>query len=46
MTKAAEIILPGDRELIKAELTSERFLRYTNNGDNLVYLVDYHNAPM
>ena len=45
MTKAAEIILPGDRELIKAELTSERFLRYTNNGDNLVYLVDYHNAP-
>ena len=45
MTKAAEIIPPGDRELIKAELTSERFLRYTNNGDNLVYLVDYHNAP-
>jgi len=45
MTKAAEIIPPEDRELIKAELTSERFLRYTNNGDNLVYLVDYHNAP-
>ena len=45
MTKAAEIIPPGDRELIKAELTPERFLRYTNNGDNLVYLVDYHNAP-
>ncbi len=45
MTKAAEIIPPGDRELIKAELTPERFLRYTNNGDNLVYLVDYHSAP-
>ena len=45
MTKAAEIIPPEDRELIKAELTPERFLRYTNNGDNLVYLVDYHNAP-
>jgi hypothetical protein len=45
MTKSAEIIPPGNRELIKAELTPERFLRYTNNGDNLVYLVDYHNAP-
>lgn len=45
MTKAAELIPPVARELIKAELTPERFLRYTNNGDNLVYLVDYHNAP-
>ena len=45
MTKAAEIIPPVARELIKAELTPERFLRYTNNGDNLVYLVDYLNAP-
>jgi hypothetical protein len=45
MTKAAELISPVDRELLKAELTPERFLRYTNNGDNLVYLVDYHNAP-
>lgn len=45
MTKAAELISPVNRELLKAELTPERFLRYTNNGDNLVYLVDYHNAP-
>lgn len=45
MTKAAELIPPVDRELLKAELTPEHFLRYTNNGDNLVYLVDYHNAP-
>lgn len=45
MTKAAEIIPPVARELLKSELTPERFLRYTNNGDNLVYLVDYHNAP-
>jgi hypothetical protein len=45
MIKAAELIPPVDRELLKAELTPERFLRYTNNGDNLVYLVDYHNAP-
>jgi len=45
MTKAAELISPVDRELLKAELTPERFLRYTNNGDNVVYLVNYHNAP-
>ena len=45
MSKAAEIIPPVARELLKAELTPERFLRYTNNGDNLIYLVDYHNAP-
>ena len=45
MTKVAELISPVNRELLKAELTPERFLRYTNNGDNLVYLVDYHNAP-
>jgi hypothetical protein len=45
MIKTAELIPPVDRELLKAELTPERFLRYTNNGDNLVYLVDYHNAP-
>jgi len=31
--------------LLKSELSQERFLRYSNNGDNLVYLVDFHNAP-
>ena len=45
MHKVAEIIAPVDRELLKAELTQDRFLRHTNNGDNLVYLVNYHNAP-
>jgi hypothetical protein len=39
------IISAVDRSLLKKELTPERFLRYTNNGDNLVYLVNYHNAP-
>src|SRR5690606_16437599 len=39
------IISAVDRSLLKQELTPERFLRYTNNGDNLVYLVNYHNAP-
>ena len=45
MNKVEEIIAPVDRELLKSELTQERFLRHTNNGDNLVYLVNYHNAP-
>lgn len=40
-----EIIAPVDRDLIKAELTKEAFVRYTNNGNNEVYLVNYHSAP-
>ena len=41
-----QIIIPSvDKELLKEELNPERFLRYANNGDNHIYLVDYHNAP-
>lgn len=40
-----EVIAPVDRGLIKKELTKERFIRYTNNGNNEVYLVDFHNSP-
>lgn len=40
-----DIISPIDRETIKNELTRERFLRYVNNGDNEIYLVNHHNAP-
>lgn len=41
-----QVIIPAvDRSLLKSELTSERFLRYANNGNNQIYLVDYHNAP-
>lgn len=40
-----EIIAPIDRELIKAELTQQAFMRYTNNANNEVYLVNYHTAP-
>ena len=40
-----EIIAPVDRELIKSELTKDAFLRYTNNGNNEVYLINYHTAP-
>jgi hypothetical protein len=41
-----QVIIPAvDRALLKSELTPERFLRYANNGNNQIYLVDYHNAP-
>lgn len=41
-----QAVIPAvDREAIKKELTPERFLRYSNNGNNLIYLVNYHNAP-
>lgn len=39
-------VIPAvDRESIKKELTPERFLRFSNNGNNLIYLVNHHNAP-
>jgi hypothetical protein len=40
-----EIIAPIDKDILQSELTHERFLRYTNNGNNEIYLVNYHNAP-
>ena len=39
------IIPPVDREAIERELTPDRFLRHTNKGDNLLYVVDAHRAP-
>jgi len=39
------VIDPVSRELIEAELKSERFLRKTNNGNNEIYVVNWHNAP-
>lgn len=40
-----EVIPPVDRELIVEELTPEKFLRVTNNGNNEVYVVTYHDSP-
>lgn len=39
------IIPPVERELLKKELTEEKFLRYTNFGNRMVYVVTAHNAP-
>ena len=40
-----EIIAPVEKELLKAELTKDAFIRYTNNGNNEVYLINHHTAP-
>ena len=39
------IIAPIDREIIKKELTPDKFLRPTNKAHNEIYIVDAHNSP-
>jgi Acetyltransferase (GNAT) domain len=39
------IIPPIDREILKSELTEERFARKTNFGNNNIYILNHHNAP-
>ncbi|PKR80449.1 hemolysin [Brumimicrobium salinarum] len=40
-----KIIDPVDRELIKQELTKERFGRTTRKGGNEIYIINAHNSP-
>lgn len=40
-----EIIAPISKATIKRELTPDTFLRHTNNGNNEIYLINYHRAP-
>jgi hypothetical protein len=39
------LIPPLSRDLIKSELTPERFLRETNNASNEIYVVNANNSP-
>lgn len=39
------IINPVGKELIIAELSSDKFLRHTNKGRNEIYIVDAFNSP-
>lgn len=41
----APIIDPIDREILKRELSKERFIRTTRKGENEIYSVNHHNAP-
>lgn len=40
-----DIIVPIDREALKAELTPERRLRTTNKSHNEIYIINWKNAP-
>lgn len=40
-----EIIDPIEKEILKSELNSSRFLRKTRKGDNEIYCVNVHNSP-
>ncbi|RFC54992.1 GNAT family N-acetyltransferase [Brumimicrobium aurantiacum] len=40
-----KIIDPIDRQLLKNELTKERFGRNTRKGGNEIYIVNHHNSP-
>lgn len=39
------IIPPVDRELIEMELTDDKLLRQTNNGNNLLYVITHQDSP-
>ena len=39
------IIPPVDKALLEAELTTDKFVRKTNNGNNLIYIFDHHDSP-
>lgn len=40
-----EIIAPIGKEILLAELTKERFVRDTNNGNNEIYIITHTDSP-
>ena len=39
------VISPVNKELLEAELTPEKFVRKTNNGNNEIYVFDHGDSP-
>jgi hypothetical protein len=39
------VIPPVEKAMLEAELTPEKFVRNTNNGNNLIYIFDYRDSP-
>lgn len=39
------LIRPVDKALLKAELTKDKFLRYTNNSNNEIYVISHNDSP-
>jgi len=40
-----ELISPIDKQTLQQELTPDKFLRHTNNGNNELYVITYHDSP-
>lgn len=40
-----KIIPPIDKNLLKAELSKDKFLRKTNKANNEIYIITHHNSP-
>jgi hypothetical protein len=40
-----EIIPAVPKELLEKELTEDKFVRKTNNGGNMLYIVNHHDSP-
>jgi hypothetical protein len=45
MIDLSNIIDPIDRSVLAKELAKDRFVRFTNNGNNEIYIINCHNAP-
>lgn len=43
--KEKEIVATVNKELLSKELTADKFVKYTNKGQNEIYVFDYHEAP-
>lgn len=41
----APIIQPISKEVLKKELSGDKFIRKTRKGDNEIYIVNHHNSP-
>ena len=39
------IIAPLDKEILEKELTSDKFIRQSNNASNEIYSINHHNSP-
>ena len=39
------IIEPVSKEALLSELTRDRYVRKTNNGNNEIYIINHHNSP-
>ncbi|MGQ0827271.1 MAG: GNAT family N-acetyltransferase [Bacteroidota bacterium] len=40
-----KIINPIEKKVLEAELTANKYIRETNNGDNKIYIITHHDSP-